>query len=180
MRRRVLKLFLLLSGFLFITACSDNINIKETGSSTEDFIGKTYKQTSDGIEFEVFLDKEEYVIGDNITVTASAKNVTGEDLEVWAYTNEFGKNGALQISTYIDGEEDYISNSMDYISLGDEYKGVLENRESIRCSIIFYTDTVVELTAEDYIELCVYLCVVNDEGEHDTVSIMIPVEIAFD
>lgn len=180
MRRRVLKLFLLFSGFLFITACGNNTNSEETGSSIADSAGKTYLQTFEGIEFEVVFDKEEYVIGDNIKVTASAKNVTGSDLKVWADTDAFGKNGALRIGTYIDGEEDYISNSMDSVSFDNEYEGLLENRESIRCNVTFYTDTVFELTDEDYIDLCVYLCVLNEDGERDTISIMVPVDMAFD
>ena len=181
MRGRVLKLFLLFSGLLFITACGDSIDndIEKTDTSIEGFTEKTYSQTVNGIVFNVVFDREGYIAGDNITVTASAENVSGKELRVWADTSAFGKNGALQIGTYIDGEEDYISNSRDGVSFDDEYEGVLENKESIRCSITFYTDTIVELTAEDYLDVCVYLCVINQDGERDTISIMVPVDIDF-
>lgn len=182
MRSRILSQFILFTVLLFITACSDTIDhSEETGSnvetSTESF---NYTQTVDGVEFKVGFDKEEYVVGEDITVTVIAKNVSGNNLEVWSSTDEYGKNGVISVDSYIDGEMSYISNSRDSVSYDREYEGVLENKESIRCRITFYTDTIYGLTEEDYLDMYVYLGVVNENGEWDTVGIMVPVDILFD
>lgn len=181
MRSRRISQFVLFTILLFITACGDNIaysgasvGLSENASESFDYI-----QTVDGVEFKVGFDKKEYIAGDDITVTVIAKNVSGGDLKVWSLTDEFGKNGAITVDSYIDGEMSYISNSRDLVSCDNEYEGVLENRESIRCRITFYTDTIYDLTEENYTEIQVCLGVVGDAGERNTVGIMVPVNILF-
>lgn len=182
MRSRILSQFILFTVLLLITACSDTIAHNEETEShieipTESF---DYIQTVDGVEFKVGFDKDEYVVGEDIIVTVIAKNVSDSNLAVWSQTDEYGKNGAISVDSYIDGEMSYISNSRDLVSYDNEYEGVLENKESIRCRITFYTDTVYELTLEDYLELNVCLGVINENGERDTIGIMVPVDILFE
>ncbi len=180
MRSRAISLFILLSILLFITACSDTIDHNgQTVSNEETSAGKYYTQTVDGIEFSVGFDKEEYVIGEDITVTVIAKNVSGANLLVWSETDDLGKNGVISVDSYIDDEMTYISNSRDMVNYDDEYEGVLENKESIRSRITFYTDTIYELTEEDYLELHVYLGVTDADGVKDSIGIMVPVDILF-
>ncbi len=182
MRSKLFSQFILLTILLFITACSDTIDYNEDTESyietaTETF---SYTQTVEGVEFKVGFDKESYTVGEDITVTVLAKNVSGKNLDIWSLTDDYGKLGAISVDSYIDEEMSYISNSRDLADYANEYVGVLENKESIRCRITFYTDTIYSLTEEDYLEFHIYLGVTDENGERDTVGIMVPVDILFD
>ncbi|MBQ9885958.1 MAG: hypothetical protein IJM37_03745 [Lachnospiraceae bacterium] len=183
MKKNMIRTFLF-SLLLLFTACSDNIDIDNNTKGKEPYIDlpteTIFTQTVEGIEFTVEFDKSWYTLGDDIEVIATAKNVTGSDILVWSDTRMFGKNGAVNISTYVDGVHDYISNDRDYLRADAEYEGVLENLESISCNMTFYTDTVKDLTAKNDIEFCVYLGIKDDIGSRGTVSIMIPVKLIFD
>ena len=185
MKKNMIRAFLF-SLLLFFTACSDyNIDIDNNTREKEPYNNNLptetiFTQTVEGIEFTVEFDKSWYNLGDDIEVTASARNVTGKDIVVWSDTRMFGKNGAVKISTYVDGVHDYISNDRDYLRAESDYEGVLENLESISCNITFYTDTIKDLTAENDIEFCVYLGIKDELGGRGTVSIMLPVNFVFD
>ncbi len=178
MRRKLLIQFILITLLLFMTACGTATY--DNTSSSELPAEFYYKETVKGINFTVGFDKESYKAGEDIVVTAMAENVSGSNITVCSDNGAGGKNSAIQIDSYIDGEPDYISNSRDFETPAGEYEGVLENKESIRNRITFYTDTLSGLTDEDSIELCVYLDIINGDGIKDTISIMVPVNIMFD